>query len=237
MTMNGTAMNAKVLLVEDHNTLAESLSRLLIGEGYHVTVAATLAEARARLADRPSLIILDWMLPDGQGIDLLRELRANDPMTPVLLLTARTDIVDKVLGLEMGANDYLTKPFEPRELAARMRVQLRMCGIRAPNAPASPESRVIRYAGIALDPITREVTYDGRFVELTKMEYDLLFLLLQHPNRVFPREALLNKVWGYDNYPTTRTVDNHFAQLRHKLDPDLFETVRGVGYRLREAKR
>lgn len=220
-----------VLLVEDHDTLAESLSRCLMSEGYRVMVAPTLAEARERLRESPGCLILDWMLPDGQGLDFLREFRKSDPATPVILLTARTDLVDKVLGLETGANDYVTKPFEPRELIARLRAQLRLA---SPRPQPEGEARRIGFAGILLDPVTREVRFRGTPVTLTRMEYELLHLLLRHPTRVFTREALLNQVWGYENYPTTRTVDNHVAQLRAKLDPTLFETVRGIGYRLRK---
>jgi DNA-binding response OmpR family regulator len=221
-----------ILLVEDDKNLSESLTRLIASEGFSVTPAATLAEAKTRLSENPSLFLLDWMLPDGQGIDFLRELRRTGNEAPVILLTSRNDLIDKVLGLETGANDYITKPFEPRELVARIRVQLRTSAQPA-QAAKGPSSQ----AGISLDPVSREASYHGRKLELTKVEFDLLQLLLENPGRVFPREALLNKVWGYDNYPTTRTVDNHIVQLRQKTSPELFETVRGVGYRFRGDKR
>jgi DNA-binding response OmpR family regulator len=222
-----------ILLVEDDKNLSESLSKFLQGEGYVVTVAVSLLEARAQEKLQPSIILLDWMLPDGQGVDLLRELRKKDSSTPIILLTSRSDLVDKVLGLELGANDYITKPFEPRELVARIRVQLRGSPV---STKASPGADDLRCGEVRLDSVTREVFFKGALVETTKMEFDLLKVLMENPNRVFPREALLNKVWGYENYPTTRTVDNHIVQLRQKLDPDMFETVRGVGYRIREQK-
>jgi DNA-binding response OmpR family regulator len=219
-----------VLLVEDQITLGESLARHLANEGFQVTLAPTLAAGRERWREKPVLVLIDWMLPDGQGLDLLKEIRLENDRTPVLMLTARTDLVDRVVGLESGANDYITKPFEPRELAARLRAHLRAAIPRKPPAEDEPASSV-HCGGISIDERTREVRFRGQSVPLTRMEFELLRLLVTHPNRVFPRESLLNKVWGYDNYPTTRTVDNHIAQLRHKFDPELFETVRGVGYR------
>jgi DNA-binding response OmpR family regulator len=174
------------------------------------------------------------MLPDGQGIDLLRELRNKKNMTPVIILTAKADLIDKVLGLETGANDYLTKPFEPRELLARIHVQERL---NQKGGTAVPEKKVFELNEIVMDLVKREVTFKGTLVELTKMEFDLLHLLLEYPNRAFGREELLNKVWGYENYPTTRTVDTHVLQLRQKFYDDLIETVRGVGYRLRKIEK
>jgi DNA-binding response OmpR family regulator len=165
------------------------------------------------------------MLPDGAGIDWLKELRLRDAATPVVMLTARAELLDKVLGLELGANDYLTKPFEPRELVARIRVQLRH---RAP-----PERERIEFSGVAVDVKSREAFLDGSPVELTKTEFDLLKLFLESPNQVFARNELLERVWGYESYPSTRTVDTHILQLRQKLGAELFETVHGVGYRMR----
>jgi DNA-binding response OmpR family regulator len=222
-----------ILLVEDDKNLSESLLKFLQGEGYAVTIAASLLEARAQEKLQSSIILLDWMLPDGQGVDFLRELRKKDSSTPIILLTSRSDLVDKVLGLELGANDYITKPFEPRELVARIRVQLRSSTVSTKESPGADD---LRCGEVRLNSVTREVFFKGSLVETTKMEFDLLKVLMENPNRVFPREALLNKVWGYENYPTTRTVDNHIVQLRQKLDPDMFETVRGVGYRIREQK-
>ena len=217
-------MNRRVLLIEDDPNISNSLTAYLKTEGYAVTATDCVAVARSLLNPAPEIIILDWMLPDGQGLDLLKEIRAQGHRMPIILLTARNDLVDKVLGLESGADDYLTKPFEPRELVTRMRVRLRDMPLMT--------SRKILHEGIELDRELREVTYQGRLLELTKLEFDLLKLLIESPGRVFTRESILNKVWGFENFPTTRTVDNHIVQLRQKTSSELFETVRGVGYRL-----
>lgn len=213
-----------MLLIEDDPNISNSLTAYLKTEGYAVTATDCVAVARSLLNPAPEIIILDWMLPDGQGLDLLKEIRAQGHRMPIILLTARNDLVDKVLGLESGADDYLTKPFEPRELVTRMRVRLRDMPLMT--------SRKILHEGIELDRELREVTYQGRLLELTKLEFDLLKLLIESPGRVFTRESILNKVWGFENFPTTRTVDNHIVQLRQKTSSELFETVRGVGYRL-----
>ena len=216
-----------ILLVEDDRNIAESLSAYLRDQNYRVDVCGTLGDARTRLTNSPSIVILDWSLPDGQGLDLLKELRHRGSEIPIILLTARTELIDKVLALESGASDYLTKPFEPRELVARIRVRL-----RESNRPSSSFS----FASIRLDETTRTADFHGEKMDLTKLEFDLLRLLIESPGRVFTREMILNKVWGYDCFPTTRTVDNHINQLRQKMDPTMFETVRGVGYRLVEQK-
>ena len=225
-------VKARILLIEDDAGLGRSISGFLAGEGYEVILAPSLGQARESLARAPglSLVILDWMLPDGQGIDLLREYRSGGGRLPVILVTARAELVDKVVGLETGANDYLTKPFEPRELVARIRVQL-----RGPAGAADVPARAAELVAgpIRIDPETREVTTSGQRIELSKMEYSLLKLLCENPGKVFSREELLNKVWGFESYPTTRTVDTHILQLRHKVGEDLFETVRGIGYRLK----
>ncbi|MBI2520046.1 MAG: response regulator transcription factor [Bdellovibrio sp.] len=221
---------AKILLVEDDANLGASLEKYLRGEGQVVLWAKNLQAAREMQKESPTLIILDWMLPDGQGIDFLREKQARHDPTPVIMLTAKTDLVDRVLGLESGANDYVTKPFEPRELLARIRVQERNSQGRPKEAPAA---KIIEINGIQVDLLRHEVSFQGKLVELTKMEFELLRLLMENPNRAFGREELLNKVWGYENYPTTRTVDTHVLQLRQKFYDDLIETVRGIGYRLR----
>lgn len=220
-------MTARILLVEDDVALATSLAEYLQAEGFVVQRAPTAAAARAAGTAGADVVVLDWMLPDGQGIDLLREWREARATTPVILLTARADLVDRVVGLEMGANDYVTKPFEPRELLARVRVQL-----RGPHAPPPPA--VVRCGDLVLDPATREVRFAGALLELSRQEYALLKLLMESPNRVFSREELLNQAWGYEQYPTTRTVDTHVLQLRQKTHPALIETVRGIGYRLRQ---
>ena len=143
-------------------------------------------------------------------------------------MTARTELIDKVIGLESGANDYMTKPFEPRELIARIRVQLRTKG----QQKIEDREKII-LGDLEIDDVKREVSWMGEKKEFTKMEYDFLRLLAESPNRAFSREEILNKVWGYENYPSTRTVDTHVLQIRQKLTDELIETVRGIGYRLR----
>jgi DNA-binding response OmpR family regulator len=220
-----------ILLVEDDLSLAGSLKQFLEREGFRVSVAGSAEEAAERLKGNFDVIVLDWMLPDQQGIDFLREIRKTDSRVPVLLLTARTELVDKVLGLEAGANDYITKPFEPRELTARIRAQLR--GQQAPEAP----SERVSCGDVELHDNSKKVFFRGKEIPTTKMEYLLLKLFVENPEKVFSRDELLNKVWGYDSYPTTRTVDNHVFQLRQKLEESMFETVRGIGYRLKMTKR
>lgn len=220
---------AHVLIIEDHQNISLSLKDLIIKEGHQVVICENLALAREQFIPtasvKPDLIILDWMLPDGQGLDFLIELRKQGVTTPVIFLTARAEVVDKVLGLEMGANDYLTKPFEPRELIARVRVQLR---VKTPEPTGS-----LTVGSLVIDRIRHKVSFKGAAVELVKKEFDLLVLLAESPEKVFSRDEILNKVWGYEVYPTTRTVDTHIMLLRQKIDDQLIETVRSVGYRLK----
>jgi len=218
-------MTHRVLIVEDEREVAASLRELLERDGYAVEVAGSIAEAKRALSDAPDLMLLDWRLPDGEGIDLLKELRKTSEL-PVIMVTARVEVIDKVLGLEIGADDYVTKPVEPRELLARLKARLRK---RPATAPATA---VVEHLGIRLDKETRAVTFGGKDIELTRMEFGLLALLLENPGRVFSREELLNRVWGYERTPTTRTVDTHIVQLRTKLRGDLIESVRGIGYRV-----
>jgi len=224
-------MSAKILVIEDDENLGATLKSFLRDEGHNVELASTLARARGLNLTDYALIILDWMLPDGQGIDFLREIRSNGHNGPVIMLTARTEVIDKVVGLESGADDYLTKPFEPRELAARIRVQLRHKNVKGEVDPDVLE--VITLGELRIDLGRREITFKGELKEFTKMEFDFLVLLAESPNRAFSREEILNKVWGYENYPSTRPVDTHVLQIRQKLYDELIETVRGVGYRLR----
>lgn len=220
---------AHVFVIEDHQNISLSLKDLIIKEGHQVTICENLTQAREQFksaaSTKPDLIILDWMLPDGQGLDFLIELRKQSVATPVIFLTARAEVVDKVLGLEMGANDYLTKPFEPRELIARIRVQLRV--------KTQEPTGLLTVGSLAIDRIRHKVSFKGAAIELVKKEFDLLVLLAEDPEKVFSRDEILNKVWGYEVYPTTRTVDTHIMLLRQKIDDQLIETVRSVGYRLK----
>jgi DNA-binding response OmpR family regulator len=220
----------KILIIEDEESVRKPLEDHLKREGYTVVVSQTGFEGDRRLAENPDLIIADWMLPDIQGIELLKKWRASGVLTPVIMLTARTELVDKVVGLELGANDYMTKPFEPRELVARIRTQLRGRQMSSPQA----KNEEIVSCGVRLSLNTREVYFKDLEVDLTKTEFDLLRLFMENPNQVFSREEILKKVWGYESYPTTRTVDTHVLQLRQKFSSHFFETVHGIGYRFRE---
>jgi DNA-binding response OmpR family regulator len=216
----------QVLIVEDDENLGKSLKKILEDEGHRAYLAQSLKEARNLLSETFDVIVLDWMLPDGQGIDFLRELRSVDSAVPVIMLTARTDLIDKVLGLETGASDYMTKPFESRELVARVRVQL-----REKISHKAKDEKIV--AGkITINDNEKEIFYDGKKLTFTKMEYELLKLLAENPKQTFSREKLLDKVWGYENFPTTRTVDTHVLQIRQKTSDDIIETIRGLGYRL-----
>jgi DNA-binding response OmpR family regulator len=216
-----------VLLVEDERPIADIVRMYLSREGFGVhheaDGAAGLAAAR-RL--RPVVCILDIALPGMDGTEICRELRESGDWTPVIFLTARDDEIDRVLGLELGADDYVTKPFSPRELVARVKGLLR----RASGPPG--EGRVLTVGEIVVDPGRRTVTAAGAPVTLTSTEFDLLAHLVGRPGRVFAREELLAAVWGYASHTGTRTVDVHVAQLRSKLGvaAGAIRTVRGVGY-------
>ncbi|MBT4790557.1 MAG: response regulator transcription factor [Halobacteriovoraceae bacterium] len=216
-----------ILLVEDDKSLGPVLEQTLTSEGYKITVCTNLADAKEQDFKVFDLILLDWMLPDGQGLDLLKVI--NEQL-PVIMLTARTDLIDKVLGLESGASDYITKPFEPRELLARIRVQLREQNVISNDNPTDDVTEYV-HNELVMNLTERRVFYHKNEITLTKMEFDLLQLLSANPKQIFSREKLLDQVWGYENYPTTRTVDTHVLQLRQKLHNDLINTVRGVGYR------
>lgn len=216
----------QVLIVEDDENLGNSLKKILESEGMKAHLAPNLELARTLVSKDLDVIVLDWMLPDGQGIDFLREIRSKEFLMPVIMLTARTDLIDKVLGLETGANDYMTKPFESRELVARVRVQLR----EKSQVVARAEKVIV--GKLVINDMEKEVLYDGRKITFTKMEYELVRLLAENPRQTFSRENLLDKVWGYENFPTTRTVDTHVLQIRQKTADDIIETIRGLGYRL-----
>ncbi len=222
-------MNQHILVIEDDAALGPSIVEGLNREGFSADLKTTLASGeKAWNQGSYSLILLDWMLPDGQGIDLLKRQTQAGRSVPVILLTARSDVIDKVLGLETGAEDYVTKPFEPRELIARIRSRIRSS---TQKAGLGPQSSTLQEGRIKLLLEERKTLLDGQDVVLTKMEFDLLRMLMENPGKVFSREELLNQVWGFENYPTTRTVDTHVLQLRTKLVDAYFETVRGIGYR------
>jgi len=214
-----------VLIAEDEPAIAD-LERLYLtraGYGVHVERDGTQALAQIRRL-RPALVVLDVGLPGLDGIEVCRRLRAEQDWTPVIFVTARDDEVDRVLGLELGADDYVTKPFSPRELVARVTGMLRRA--RGTTDTSSLELGVVR-----LDPVRRRVEVEGAEVHLTATEFDLLAALLRRPGQVFSREQLLSSVWGTADYAGSRTVDVHVAQLRAKLGPAApIRTHRGVGY-------
>lgn len=225
--MNGAMTDSRglVVIVEDEPSIADVQRLYLTQAGFGVHLerdgAAGLAAIR-RL--RPVAVVLDVGLPSMDGIEVCRALRAADDWTPVIFVTARDDEVDRILGIELGGDDYLTKPFSPRELVARLKGILRRAD--GPRAAAP-----LTAAGIVLDPVGRTVHRDSRAISLTTTEFDLLEHLLAHPGQILSREQLLASVWGYGDYAGGRTVDVHIAQLRAKLGaPDPFRTVRGVGY-------
>ncbi len=213
------------------NRQSFKLSRMYLErEGFHVQEAAdgeAALEAVNRL--RPALVVLDVMLPKLDGFEVCRRLRAANSDVAILMLTARDEDIDKILGLELGADDYLTKPFNPREMVARVKAIL-----RRGDSKAQGEGKPIHLADLEIDPDRREVRLGSQALELRTQEFDLLFTLASQPGRVFTREQLLQLAWGFDFYGQTRTVDVHIAHLRKKLEGGSIkiETVTGVGYKL-----
>ena len=216
-----------VLVVEDEPAIADIARLYLERDGFEVEVVTTGEQALSRVrARRPDAIVLDIGLPGVDGIEVVRRLRGSGDDVAVLVVTARDDEVDRVLGLEMGADDYITKPFSPRELVARVRAVLR-------RGRARPSSESLVIGRVELNVPAHRVLVDGTPVELTPTEFDLLAELMRNPGRVFTRDELLRHVWGYSSSVTTRTVDVHVAQVRAKLGDGLhIRTVRGVGYGL-----
>lgn len=222
-------MAGETILVADDEANIRELARLYLEKaGYRVVTADDGAQALSQIGQaKPVLLVLDLMMPKVDGWEVCRRVR-TDGNLPILMLTARDDDMDKIIGLEMGADDYLTKPFNPRELVARVRAILR-------RTSESADATKIRQPGnVVIDPTSREVTIAGRRVSLRSKEFDLLLTLADHPNQVLSRDQLLDLVWGHEFYGQTRTVDVHIAQLRHKLsDSNIhIETVWGLGYKL-----
>jgi two-component system response regulator MprA len=221
-----------ILIADDDPKLLKMVRRTLIYEGFQVTTATNGRETLDQIqAERPDLIILDWMMPELDGLAVLTRLREAGDDIPVLMLTARDTIEDRVEGLESGADDYLPKPFAPAELLARLRALLRRFEVTKKEKP-------LAYAGLHLDPVTRETRRDERPFELTPTEFDLLYYLLRHPRQVLPRERILEEVWGYDFGGDDNVLEVYVGYLRKKIEasgePRLIQTVRGVGYVLRE---
>jgi DNA-binding response OmpR family regulator len=222
-----------VLVVEDEASIASFVSLYLKNAGYEVRAATNGAEALAAVqSQQPSLIVLDLMLPDIDGIEICRRIRQRSDV-PILMLTARDEDVDKIIGLEVGADDYMTKPFNPRELVARVRAILR----RAAPDHAKRESAVIQHGDLTVDAGRREARVGDQEIQLAPKEFDLLWELLDHRGLVLTRDQLLERVWGYTFAGDTRTVDVHVRQLRRKLgDASPIVTVWGVGYKVSPAR-
>jgi two-component system OmpR family response regulator len=229
--------NEAILIIEDEEKIARLLELELEYEGYRVTKVLDGIEAlEVYRKGKWDLILLDIMLPGLSGIELLRRIRVHNQQTPVLLLTAKDSVEDKVSGLDLGANDYITKPFQIEELLARIRAALRY----RPAAEQLEESGWLTLADLRLNEKTREVSRDGVELELTPREFDLLAYLLKNKRQVLQREQILAAVWGYDFFGDTNVVDVYIRYLRKKIDlpqqPSLIHTVRGVGYVIKDAK-
>jgi DNA-binding response OmpR family regulator len=219
----------RILVVEDDRAVQKALKRLFEAEGFAVEISGDGKSAlEAYRAATPSAVVLDLRLPAVSGRDVCREIKQHAPSLPVIVLSAASDVSDKVLLLELGADDYVTKPFSPRELLARVRAALR-------RTARTGSGDVISFDGISADFIKMEVIR-GQVVQLTAQEFKTLKFMAQNAERVISRDELLNEVWGYQNYPSTRTVDNHILKLRQKLEKDPgnpvhFRTVHGMGYK------
>lgn len=223
----------RVLVVDDEAGIAEAVAYALKREGYETETAADGAEALEKVGVwRPDVMVLDVMMPRMSGFDVCRRLEGKD-RPAILLLTVKNDIVDKVLGLELGADDYMTKPFDIRELIARVKALARRVQDHAPGASADGEAETVRLGALAVETLSRTARVDGRALDLTPKEFDLLRLLAANPERVYTREALLELVWDMDFAGGTRTVDIHVQRLRRKLGDaqQLIQTVFGVGYK------
>ncbi|CAM3272042.1 response regulator transcription factor [Filibacter tadaridae] len=228
-------MKERILIIEDEENIARVLQLELEFEGYETGIAHTGTDGLIKYREQGwNLILLDLMLPGLNGLDVLRRIRATENETPVILLTAKDDMEDKVAGLDLGANDYVTKPFEIEELLARIRSAIRFSKVSVHGK----DEFFHEFASLSIHEQTREVKRNGRSIDLTPREYDLMLHLLKHPNQVLSREQLLDAVWGYDYYGDTNVVDVYIRYIRKKIDAGekstLIQTVRGVGYVLKE---
>lgn len=227
-----TTVETKILVVDDDPAIAEMLTIVLQGEGFRTVVVGDGVEAvKAAEEHNPDLILLDVMLPGMNGIDVCKAIRESSTV-PIVMLTARTDTVDVVLGLESGADDYVHKPFKPKELVARVRARLR-------RTPEEAPAEMIEVADLKIDVPGHQVIRDGQEIALTPIEFDLLVTLASRPRQVFSREELLEQVWGYRKSSDTRLVNVHIQRLRSKVekdpdDPKIIQTVRGIGYKTGE---
>ena len=224
-------MKSKILIVEDEPAMVAGLRDNFEYEGYEVISAVDGVSGLERaLADSPDLVVLDVMMPRMSGLDVCKQLKAKRPAVPIIMLTARGQEIDKVVGLELGADDYVTKPFSIRELMARVKAVLRRASTSA------PASEVYRFSDVEVNVRSNEVRRNGELVDLSSKEFALLSYFIAHPVETLSRDRLLDAVWGYENYPNTRTVDTHIVHLRQKLEPNPEEprfilTVHGSGYK------
>ena len=220
-----------ILLVDDEPNIVQLARMYFEREGFRIDSVGdgkSALEAVGRL--KPALMVLDIMLPEVDGLEVCRRLRAQNSSLPILMLTARDDDIDKIIGLELGADDYLTKPFNPRELVARVKAILR----REVRAAQPAGGSALHIGNLVIDPASREVTISGRSINLRAQEFDLLMTLAEHKGMVLTREQLLEKAWGFEYYGQSRTVDVHIGHLRRKLENSSvhIETVTGIGYKL-----
>ena len=224
------AGSERILVIEDDRAVQKALRRLFEGEGFAVDIAGNGAAGLEMFrAAAPSVLVLDLSLPGTPGQDVCREISQAAPSLPIIILSARTEVMDKVLLLELGAHDYVTKPFSPRELLARVRTAMR-------RSSRTPLSETFSFGNVKVDFKKMELWREGNLVQLTSQEFKVLKFMIQNAERVLSREELLNHVWGYRNYPSTRTVDNHILRLRQKVEKDPanplhFRTVHSAGYK------
>ena len=224
------AATERILVIEDDRAVQKALKRLFEGEGFAVDIAGNGAAGLEMFrAAAPSVLVLDLSLPGTPGQDVCREISQATPSLPIIILSARTEVMDKVLLLELGAHDYVTKPFSPRELLARVRTAMR-------RSTRTPLTETFKFGDVKVDFTKMELSREGSPVQLTSQEFKVLKFMIQNAERVLSREELLNLVWGYRNYPSTRTVDNHILRLRQKLEKDPanplhFRTVHSSGYK------
>jgi DNA-binding response OmpR family regulator len=224
------ASSERILVIEDDRAVQKALKRLFEGEGFAVDIAGNGAAGLEMFRTAaPSVLVLDLSLPGTPGQDVCREISQAAPSLPIIILSARTEVMDKVLLLELGAHDYVTKPFSPRELLARVRTAMR-------RSSRIPLTETFTFGDVKVDFKKMELWREGNLVQLTSQEFKVLKFMIQNAERVLSREELLNHVWGYRNYPSTRTVDNHILRLRQKVEKDPanplhFRTVHSAGYK------
>ena len=225
--------NEKILVVDDEEHIAELISYNLTSNGYKVITANNGNDAvKLAVEEKPNLILLDLMIPGKDGYDVCKDIRSNSDVrnTPIIMLTAKSEELDKILGLELGADDYITKPFSVRELLARVKAVLRRFSI------SEPESNILIFGNLTADFDKREILVNDKKLDLTLKEFELLEILIRNKGNILTRDTLLDKIWGYEYIGETRTVDVHIRYLRKKIElddknPKLIETIRGVGYR------